>query len=180
MGLDLYHHTVLDPKTCKPTQEVENISSYSPEFKDKFAPFIFTRNVVYIDWDLTFQKLMQMSSEEANLQFDMFMETSDGQFHFCTKGSENPWDDAGKFVVMSDQCVLVTQEDPHVFVKCIGGFRGGMKPGFFKKFSANEHVIDLERVKKFLNFCQGPEIMEVVIDNFIVNWTKQSFATVDY
>lgn len=180
MGLDLYHHIVLDPSTCKSSQEVENISSYSQEFKDKFAPFTFMRKVEYVNWDLTFQKLMQMSGEEANLQFDMFMETSDGQFHFCSKGSENPWDDPNKFVVMSNQCVLVEQEDPHIFVKCIGGMRSGMKSGFFKEFVAHEHIIDLERVKKFLNFCQGPEVMEIIIDNFIVNWTEQSFATIDY
>ena len=180
MGLDLYHHVVMKPEMASFGSEKENIAEFPECCKEKFKDYVFYEDVEYIDWEATVQKLMQISFEEFSEKYEMFMESSEGLYYFCPKDSENPWDDPGKFVLHHAQCEKIIQSDPHLVVKCVGGQRGGVKPEFYKHFDAYEVICDEARVKEMAKYCDGPEQVESFIENFLLNWTEYSFATVSY
>jgi hypothetical protein len=180
MGLDLYHHIVLKPDATAPGCEKENIAEFPECCKEKFKDFIFYENVTYIDWEATVQKLMQMSFDEFSDKYEQFMSRSDGLFYFCPAGSENPWADPNKFTISQNQCEMVVKGDPHLFIKCIGGQRGGVKGEFYRHFDSFEIICEKDKVKEIVQFCDGPEQVESFIENFLLNWSDLSFATVNY
>lgn len=181
MGLDLSHFKVIKitEKLNSRVQEF-NVSDFPEEFKIKFKDYVFYRDVEYIDWDKTFKKLMQLSFDEFYQLFDQFMETSEGVFHFCTKGYENPWDDPQKFTIHVNQCETLKHSDPHVLASFEGYQRGGMKGVFYSSFDGNQVVIDKSVTKSMLNMCDGSECVENFIEQFILNWNDNSFIHVDY
>ena len=79
MGLDLSHFRVIkeDEQTTFRPQEF-NIVDFPEDFKEKFKDYFFYQEVEYVDWESTFQKLMQLSFEEFYERYDQFMETADG------------------------------------------------------------------------------------------------------
>lgn len=181
MGLDLSHFKVIkeDEKPTFRPQEF-NVVDFPEEFRTKFKDYLFYREVEYVDWESTFQKLMQLSFDEFHDRYDQFMETSEGVYHFCTKDHENPWDDPQKFAIHISQCETMEQNDPHVMATCEGYQRGCMKEIFYKTFDGNQVVIDEEVVKSMSKMCDGPECVENFIVQFILNWTDRSFVHVDY
>ena len=181
MGLDLSHFKVIkeDEKPTFRPQEF-NVVDFPEEFRTKFKDYLFYREVEYVDWESTFQKLMQLSFDEFHDRYDQFMETSEGVYHFCTKDHENPWDDPQKFAIHISQCETMEQNDPHVMATCEGYQRGCMKEILYKTFDGNQVVIDEEVVKSMSKMCDGPECVENFIEQFILNWTDRSFVHVDY
>lgn len=181
MGLDLSHFKVVKEgdKSAQRPQEF-NVADFPEEFKTKFKDYIFYRKVEYIDWEATFQKLMQLSFDEFHERYDQFMETSEGVFHFCTKDHENPWGDPQKFAIHVDQCETMEQDDPHVMATREGYQRGCMRESFYKTFDGYQVIFDEEAVKSMSKMCDGPECVENFIEQFILNWADRSFVQVDY
>lgn len=180
MGLDLSHFKVIREGKTGPSIHEFNLVDAPEEFKEKFKDFIFYREVEYIDWPATFQKLMQMSFDEFHEKYDQFMETAEGVFHFCSSGHENPWDDPNKFAIHVDQCETMVQNDPHINAKCEGYQRNCMKPIFYQTFDENQMVWDKATVKSMTQMCDGPECVENFIEQFILNWADESFVNISY
>lgn len=179
MGIDLFHHIVLDSKVHT-EGEKENIVDFPECCKEKFKDFIFFELVEYIDWESTVKAVMQMDFAEFSANFEMFLETSDGLYYWCPKGSENPLNDPNTMVFHHSQCLKILSCEPHLRVQCIGGQRGGVTPKFYEHFDANEILCDKAKVKEMLKYCDGPELVESFIENFLLNWTELSFVTVSY
>lgn len=181
MGLDLYHSVPVKIDDALNTRSSkQNLSEFPEMCKEKLKDFIFYEDVTYIDWEATFQAVMQMSCDEFYEQFELFMERDDGVFFFCTKDCENPWEDPNKFTINDSQCKFLVQSDPHIFVKSLGGMRGGMKQSFYSLFKPNEVICSVDRVKEMSKHTDSPENFEMFIENFINNWTKFSFVEVSY
>lgn len=179
MSVDLFHHMVLDMKADM-EGEKENVVDFPECSKDKFKDFIFFELVEYIDWEATVKAVMQMDFAEFSANFEMFLETSDGLYYWCPKGSENPLGDPDKIVFHHSQCLTTKSFDPHLMVKCIGGHRGGVNPKFYEHFDANQILCERVEVKEMLKYCDGSESVESFIENFLLNWTELSFVTVSY
>lgn len=184
MGLDLFHNKVVSPDLGKKFgYYMENVVEFSDAFKEKFKDRIFYQDVEYIDWETTFQKLMQMSVDQFYEQYDMYGEISteeESLFKFCTKDCENPFDDPNKFTIPQSQCITIIQSDPHIIYKGIGYVRKCMNEGFYRTYDPHAVIIDKEEVKRMSKFCASPDCMETFLESFIVNWCDDSYVEVNY
>lgn len=177
---NLYHHIVVEPsQTLGGPFELVNISKFPEEFKKRFADRVFYSDVEYNDIISVAAKKQGVTSEEFLNAFDHFL-TQEGIAHFCLKGIENPWADPKTFSIPLIEALSYAVSDPHVIVKNVGFMRGCLNHKFFQQFDSFEIVTDAKVVSEIFNLCEGPECVEAFIDNFIINWTDNSFIQIDY
>ena len=184
MGLDLFHNMVVAPELGeKFGYYMENVIEFPDSFKEKFKDRIFYRDVEYVDWEATVQKLFQMSLTDFYDKYENYGEmerNGETLYSFCTKDCENPFDDPNRFMIPLSQCEKVVQSDPHIIYKSLGGVRKCMSDGFYRAYDPNTIIIDKEEVKKMSRFCDGPDCMETFLESFLVNWCSDSYVEVNY
>ena len=181
MGLDLYHHIAVHPSD-KTFTETLNVSEFPQEFLDKFADFLYVVPTDYIDWEATFQELMQMSAEEVFNEYDLGLQTPDDVYHFLKKDVENPWEEPGcHFTVVERQLKIAQVDNFHINLGHGGGsMRGCMAPEFFDEYKPFTVLINKNDVSKMSKFCENADCMEMFIENFIANWEENSFLIAHY
>ena len=184
MGLDLHHFKVIDPD-IPVTHEVEvfNTMDFPDDFKERFSDKIVP-SVVHgmIDWEKTIREVFKMEPDDFYDRYEPFLttHTASGQekYHFCLKSSKNPIADPASISILSSKCRHANIPSNEVHAVFLGYQRSGMRDEFLKIWKSDRIIIDLDEVKKMAKFCINTEYSENFVDNFIANWTDNSFVQI--
>jgi hypothetical protein len=178
MSANLYVYSVRKPEERNQKDvSVQVVSSFSQEFLDTFADFIFLHEVDIVDWLATIGKTGRNVRQFLE-EYELLQPSRNGVNYFAPKGCINPVRDRSLIKFEPKDLVLTTANEKCIAVYTEAVVKLKLTDNFHEVFSPFEPIFNENQLHQLEDMCAGADALQEFMELVVLPWENGKFFSV--